>query len=75
MTHPLIKRAQRFRPAHYLRWALIHTAMIVFVADLIAAVWPAFRAVWEGHAHIAIAVASLTACGAEYFHEEEEVRS
>lgn len=72
--HPVIKRVQRFRATRYLRWGLIHTALIIFFADLIAAVWPAFHAVWEGHAHIAIAVAAFTATVAEYFHDDEEGR-
>lgn len=62
----LARKARKFKGARYLKWGLIHAALIIFFSDLIAAVWPAFAKVWEGHAHIAIALASLTATVAEY---------
>lgn len=62
------------RLSHYVRWGLIHTALILFFADLIAAVWPAFKEVWETRSHVAIAIAAFAATVAEYFHDEEEKR-
>jgi hypothetical protein len=58
------------RPRHYLRWALIHCALLFFFADLIAAIWPAFNAVWGGVARIGVALAAIFATCAEFFHEE-----
>lgn len=52
----------------YIKWAFIHTALILFFADFIAAVWPAFDHVWEGHAKIAVGIAALTAAIAEFIN-------
>lgn len=81
MTKPVPDPAtlyvRRYNGYRYIKWALIHTALIIFFADFIAALWPAFDHVWEGHAKIAVAIAALTAAAAEYFNakiEDEEAK-
>lgn len=59
------------RPKYYLRWALIHCALTFFFADVLAACWPAFNAIWGGVAHIGVAFAALCATFAEYIHDED----
>lgn len=58
------------RPKHYLRWALIHTALIFFFADLLTAVWPEFEMAWGPKARIGVALAALFATMSEYLHED-----
>lgn len=60
------------RPRHYLRWALIHCALMFFFADLLAAIWPTFNSVWTGVSRGGVAIAALFATGAEYLHDENE---
>jgi hypothetical protein len=57
------------RPKHYLRWALIHTALIFFFADLLTAVWPEFEMAWGPKARLGVALAALFATMSEYLHE------
>lgn len=59
------------RPRHHIRWALIHCAFMFFFADLLAAIWPAFAHVWDGIAHLGVALAAVAATSAEYLHDEE----
>lgn len=50
----------------HLHWYFIHVAMVFFVADTVALVWPAFHAMWESISHGAVALATLLATASEY---------
>lgn len=52
---------------------LIYAALVIFFADFLAAVWPAFEVVWSGSiAHVGVAFAALAAVIAERLHDEAE---
>lgn len=60
------------RPRHFLKWALIHTALVFFFCDLLAAFWPAFDEVWKSVAHLGVALAAFLATVSEYLHDEAD---
>ena len=60
------------RTVHYVWWAFLHTAVVVFTADLIAACWPSFNTLWKPVAKVGVSGATILATLFEYFHEEEE---
>jgi hypothetical protein len=61
---------------HHLKWALIHAALVLFTADLIAVIWPEFEQVWAGRiAHAGVALAAFLASMSEYIHDEGEENS
>jgi len=62
------------RPKIRFRWAIFHVALVIFIADEIAALWPPFAALWNGVSHIAVAGATLLACLFEYLGGIEEAR-
>lgn len=62
-----------YNPARHLKWGMIHAALILTFADLVAAVWPAFDRVWTHHAQIVIGMASVSATIVEYIGEHKEV--
>lgn len=57
-----------------LRWAIFHVALVVFICDLIAAIWPAFDHVWQAVARIGVAVGVICAAAFEYLEHLEAVR-
>ena len=65
----LVRLSPRIK--HHLRWGLLHVALVVFFADIIAAFWPEFNALWQPRAHVAIGLATLGATAFEYLHDED----
>jgi hypothetical protein len=71
-VHPIqavAAHAVKYNAYRHLQKAVVYSAMVVLFADMIAAVWPAFNEVWEGHAHIALALAALGASITEWLDE------
>lgn len=57
---------------HYVRRSLVAAAFVLFLCDLIAAIWPAFNSVWSRAAHVGVAFASISAFLVEHFINEED---
>lgn len=62
------------RIKHRLRWGFIHVALVIFFADFLGCVWPAFGRVWERNAHVAVVLATVLATAAEYFVDEDDAQ-
>lgn len=63
------------RAKHIAKWSLIHVAMVLFFADLVALIWPAFGSVWSGPIQkMGVALAAFFACIAEYLYDDEELK-
>ena len=72
--HPKIKAILK-RPKHIMRTGLIFAALVLLFCDIIAALWPAFAALWSNKvAHVGVGIASIAAVLVETVHEEEEER-
>lgn len=70
-----LSKAQVKHIKHLVKWSLIHAALVLFFADLVALIWPAFGEVWSGHIQKAgVAVAAFFACIAEYLYDDEELK-
>lgn len=68
--HVTAARAKKIK--HVIKWSLIHAALVLFFADLVAAFWPAFGRFWNGPSqHGGVAIAAFFACAAEYLYDEE----
>lgn len=60
---------------HIVKWSLIHCALVLFFADLVAIIWPAFGSVWNGPVEKAgVALAAFFTCIAEYLYDDEELK-
>lgn len=60
---------------HVVKWSLIHAALVLFFADLVATFWPAFGAVWNGPIERGgVALAAFMTCVAEYLYDDEELK-
>lgn len=60
---------------HIAKWSLVHAALVLFFADLVAAFWPAFGLVWNGPIeHGGVAIAAFFTCVAEYLYDDEELK-
>jgi len=60
---------------HFVKWALIHAALVLFFADLLACLWPAFGQMWSGPVQkVGVAIAAFFACVAEYLYDDEELK-
>lgn len=69
-----ITRHQAKHIKHWIKWALIHVALVVFFADLLACIWPGFGVVWKGPLQkVGVACAAFMACVAEYLYDDEEL--
>lgn len=69
-----ITRQQVKHAKHWVKWVLIHVALVVFFADLIACVWPGFGIVWKGPLQkVGVSCAAFLACVAEYLYDDEEL--
>lgn len=67
-THPL-----RAWVLHTLKWGLILVALVMFFADMLAAIWPAFGSAWENRiGHYGVSVAVFAAFIVEVIHDEFE---
>lgn len=68
-------KAQIKHVKHLIKWSLIHAALVLFFADLLALIWPAFSIVWAGPVQkVGVALAALFACIAEYLYDDEELK-
>lgn len=56
---------------HWLRRALIMTATIIFLADLISSFWPPLWRAWSAVAHGLVAIASFSAFAVEHYIIED----
>lgn len=63
---------QYHKVKHILRWWLIHTALILFFCDVVAAIWPSFDHVWTHVAHLGVAFAAFGEAAAEHLIREAE---
>jgi hypothetical protein len=61
-----------FRPT--LRWAIFHVALVIFLCDLIAAIWPAFDHIWQAVARVGVALGVTLAAAFEYLEHLEAVK-
>lgn len=52
---------------HRVRWAMIHTGLLLFGLDFLAALWPWFGAWWEHRQHLAIGFAAFSVALAEFY--------
>lgn len=60
---------------HIVKWSLIHSALVLFFADLVAVCWPAFGHVWNGPIEkLGVALAAFFTCVAEYLYDDEELK-
>lgn len=67
-----VPRKVRRSALHFIKWALIFVALVLFFADIIAAAWPEFSAKWGNVGRAGIGLATLAAFTVEIIHDELE---